>query len=215
MSGRVSQLKRPLQSPLEAKGFPQVVLRSHEPTCRCRRRRRCGFDPGVGKIIPLEEGRGTHPSILAWRIPMDRGGRRAAVPGGRADSDTHTEQQCHATKHRPWLWRGLGQGRQQDSGKLPFLGPEHRGLPEQLWLPSRPTRVGDDGGVRAEGVLERSVKGLWHLCLPSHVVLALSLSRQSCCHSVGRGRGVAGSGASPGHSLGCSGAAVTGTRALS
>ena len=189
MSGRVSQLKRPLQSPLEAKGFPQVVLRSHEPTCRCRRRRRCGFDPGVGKIIPLEEGRGTHPSILAWRIPMDRGGRRAAVPGGCADSDTHTEQQCHAAKHRPWLWRGLGQGRQQDSGKLPFLGPEHRGLPEQLWLPSRPTRVGDDGGVRAEGVLERSVKGLWHLCLPSHVVLALSLSRQSCCHRPVGGRG--------------------------
>ena len=29
-------------------------------------------DPWVGKI-PLEEGMATHSSILAWRIPKDRG----------------------------------------------------------------------------------------------------------------------------------------------
>ena len=29
----------------------------------------------------LEEGRATHPSILAWRIPKDRGAWRAAVHG--------------------------------------------------------------------------------------------------------------------------------------
>ena len=28
----------------------------------------------------LEEGMATHSSILAWRIPMDRGGRRVTVP---------------------------------------------------------------------------------------------------------------------------------------
>ena len=28
---------------------------------------------------PLEEGMATHSSILAWRIPMDRGARRATV----------------------------------------------------------------------------------------------------------------------------------------
>ena len=33
---------------------------------------RPGLDPWVGKI-PLEEGIATHSSILAWRIPMDRG----------------------------------------------------------------------------------------------------------------------------------------------
>ena len=27
----------------------------------------------LGWEDPLEEGMGTHPSILAWRIPMDRG----------------------------------------------------------------------------------------------------------------------------------------------
>lgn len=41
--------------------------------------------------------------------------------------------------------------------------------------------------VRAESVLERSVKGLCHLCLPSHVVSALSLSRQSGCPRAGVG----------------------------
>ena len=30
---------------------------------------------------PLEEGMATHFSILAWRIPMDRGAWRAAVHG--------------------------------------------------------------------------------------------------------------------------------------
>ena len=35
----------------------------------------------LGWKDPLEEGMATHPSILAWRIPMDRGAWRAAVPG--------------------------------------------------------------------------------------------------------------------------------------
>ena len=30
---------------------------------------------------PLEEGRATHSSILAWRIPVDRGAWRATVHG--------------------------------------------------------------------------------------------------------------------------------------
>ena len=46
---------------------------------------RPGFDPGVGKIS-LEESMATHSSILAWRIPMDRGTWWATVPGV-AESD--------------------------------------------------------------------------------------------------------------------------------
>ena len=38
-----------------------------------------GSIPGSGR--PLEEGKATHSSILAWRIPMDRGAWRATVLG--------------------------------------------------------------------------------------------------------------------------------------
>ena len=35
----------------------------------------------LGWVIPLEEGMATHSSMLAWRIPMDRGAWRATVHG--------------------------------------------------------------------------------------------------------------------------------------
>ena len=35
----------------------------------------------LGQEDPLEEGMATHSSILAWRIPMDRGAWQAAVLG--------------------------------------------------------------------------------------------------------------------------------------
>ena len=38
------------------------------PTCQCRRCRRHGFSPWVGKIT-LEKEMATHFSILAWEIP--------------------------------------------------------------------------------------------------------------------------------------------------
>ena len=37
--------------------------------------------PSVGWEDPLEEGMATHSSILAWRIPLDRGAWRALVGG--------------------------------------------------------------------------------------------------------------------------------------
>ena len=40
----------------------------------------------LGWEDPLEEGMATHSSILAWRIPMDRGAWRATVQGV-AESD--------------------------------------------------------------------------------------------------------------------------------
>ena len=36
----------------------------------------------------LEEGMATHSSVLAWRIPKDRGAWRDAVHGGRKELDT-------------------------------------------------------------------------------------------------------------------------------
>ena len=35
----------------------------------------------LGWEDPLEEGMATHTSILAWRIPMDRGAWQATVDG--------------------------------------------------------------------------------------------------------------------------------------
>ena len=43
-------------------------LNDKESTCQCRRCRRCGFDPWVGKL--LEGNMATHSSTLAWKIPQ-------------------------------------------------------------------------------------------------------------------------------------------------
>ena len=40
----------------------------NKPACQCRRCKKHGFNPWVGKD-PLEEGMEIHSSILAWRIP--------------------------------------------------------------------------------------------------------------------------------------------------
>ena len=50
------------------KGFSRW-LSGKEPTCQCRRHKRCRFDPWVWKIPWRREGQATHSSILAWRIP--------------------------------------------------------------------------------------------------------------------------------------------------
>ena len=38
----------------------------------------------LGWEDPLEEGRATHSSILAWRIPMDKGAWQAIVMGWKS-----------------------------------------------------------------------------------------------------------------------------------
>ena len=47
-------------------GFPGGSS-GEEPTWQCRKYKRCGFDPWLGRS--LEKGMATHSSILAWRIP--------------------------------------------------------------------------------------------------------------------------------------------------
>ena len=48
-------------------GFPGSA-NSIEPTCQCRRHKRCRFHP-LGREDPREESMATYSSILAWRIP--------------------------------------------------------------------------------------------------------------------------------------------------
>ena len=51
-----------------------------------------------GQDDPLEEGMATHCSILAWRIPMDRGAWWATVHGV-AESQTGLSNSKHSTWH--------------------------------------------------------------------------------------------------------------------
>ena len=49
---------------------------------------------------PLEEEMAAHSSILAWRIPQDRGAWRATVPGV-AKSRTRLSDRVHTCMHPP------------------------------------------------------------------------------------------------------------------
>ena len=55
------------RKPALVPGFPGGAS-GKEPACQCRRCKRSGFDPWVGRI-PLEKGVATDSSILAWIIP--------------------------------------------------------------------------------------------------------------------------------------------------
>ena len=64
----------------------------------------------LGWEDPLEEGMAPHSSILAWRIPTDRGARRAQYMGShrvrhdRSDSahrDVHGALECRFLTTRP------------------------------------------------------------------------------------------------------------------
>ena len=62
-----------------------------DSACQCRRFRRLGFNPWVGKI-PLEEGMATHSSTLAWRIPWteEAGGLQSMGSHGAGHVWAHT-----------------------------------------------------------------------------------------------------------------------------
>ena len=50
-----------------------------ERACQCKRLRVAASVPELRDL--LEEGKATHSSILAWRIPMDRAAWQATVLG--------------------------------------------------------------------------------------------------------------------------------------
>ena len=91
--------KRNLPSPLH-EGFPGGAS-GKEPACQCRRQKRCGFHPWVRKL-PWRRARQPTPVILAWRIPKNRGGWRAAVHGGHKESDTTGHLNTHSRKCSSW-----------------------------------------------------------------------------------------------------------------
>ena len=66
-------------------GFPGGAS-GKESGCQCRRWKRHGFNPWVGKF-PLEKGMATHSSILAWRIPWTETARLQCMGLQRVRND--------------------------------------------------------------------------------------------------------------------------------
>ena len=58
--------------------------------------------PSLGWEDPLEEDMTTHSSILAWRIPIDRGAWQATVHGGHKESDMTERLSMHPRAHMFW-----------------------------------------------------------------------------------------------------------------
>ena len=67
-----------MQTPFSILGFPDVIVIKNPPANTEDIR-----DKGsvLGWDDPLEKGMATHFSILAWRIPMDRGAWWVAIHG--------------------------------------------------------------------------------------------------------------------------------------
>ena len=65
-----------------------------ESACQCKRHKRSGFDPWVGKY-PLEEEMEPHSNILAWKIPQTEEPGRLQPMG----SQSQTSLSIHACTH--------------------------------------------------------------------------------------------------------------------
>ena len=107
----------------------------------------------LGWEDPLEEGIATHSSILAWRIPMDRGTQQAAVHGVRKEMDTTEQLSTHSgtytlvnvpnnhsytfSRYLSWVWcdfKILGHGawqKERAPEEIPTCSP---GLPKAPML---------------------------------------------------------------------------------
>ena len=90
-----------------SKGFPGGS--GAKDPLQCRRRRRCGFDPWVGKI-PWRRAWQPTP-VFSLESPVDRGAWRAAVQGV-AESDTtetqHARDAFPASTLLPRLFLSVG-----------------------------------------------------------------------------------------------------------
>ena len=64
---------------LDSQGSPGGA-RGKELACQCRKQSEVWVQP-LGQEDSLGEEMATHSSILAWKNPMDRGAKQAAVPG--------------------------------------------------------------------------------------------------------------------------------------
>ena len=73
--------------------FPGVTS-GKEPTCQCRRHKRCRYDPWVGKI-PLEERMATQSSILVQKILWTEELGRLQSIGSQSETTQHQHLNLH------------------------------------------------------------------------------------------------------------------------
>ena len=79
VEGRPSQQEWQVRSHLEkGASFPGGSMVKNLPAVQETQERRV---QSLDRDPPLEEGTATHPRILAWKVPMDRGAWRATVYG--------------------------------------------------------------------------------------------------------------------------------------
>ncbi|XDA84213.1 hypothetical protein R6Z07F_014036 [Ovis aries] len=79
--------------------------------------------PSLGLEDPLEEGMATHSSILAWRIPMDRGAWRATVHGvPKSRTRLTTAQHPSGSASKQPTCQCRRRKRQRDGGLNPGSG---------------------------------------------------------------------------------------------
>ena len=75
---QVTDLEKILAKDIPDKGFPGGAS-GKEPACQCRRLKRGGFDPWVGKIPWKRRRHPTPPQDSCLENPMDRGAWWATV----------------------------------------------------------------------------------------------------------------------------------------
>ena len=80
-------------------GFPGGAVVKNAPAST--RDRRCGLDPWVGKIDPLEEEMATHSSILSWRIPWTEEPVGLQSMGSQTVGHNWATDHAHITKLDP------------------------------------------------------------------------------------------------------------------
>ena len=78
------------------------MLSGKESACQCRRRKRCGLDPWVGKISWRRKWRPTQCSCL--ENSMDRGAWWAIVHGGCEESGTNEHTAPSYEIQTVWFW---------------------------------------------------------------------------------------------------------------
>ena len=86
-------------------------FRGTESTCQCRRQRRCGFDPLVGKIPWSRRWQPTPVFLL--KKPHGQRNLAGYSPWGCKESDANV----HAHTHTDQIYRCISQGRSPGEGK--------------------------------------------------------------------------------------------------